>query len=68
MFGLNQGVFRVTVDNQTKRRMVSAPVMSRSDAPEVVVRGASSRKPLPLETFGAEVQNVLAASGARSGR
>jgi hypothetical protein len=68
VFGLNQGVFRVTVDNQTKRRMVSAPVMSRSDAPEVVVRGASSRKPLPLETFGAEVQNVLAAGGARSGR
>ena len=67
VFGLNQGVFRVTLDAQTKRRIVAAPVMSRGDVPEAVVRGAASRKPMPLETFGAEVQTVLAAAG-RSAR
>ena len=66
VFGLNQGVFRVTLDSQTKRRIVTAPVMARGDAPEAVARGAAARRPVPLETFGAEVQNVLAA--ARSAR
>ena len=60
VFGLNQGVFRVTLDSQTRRRMVAAPVMSRGDAREPVVRGMSARKPLPLETFGAQVETVLA--------
>lgn len=68
VFGLNQGVFRVTLDSQTKRRIVTAPVMSRSDAPEVLIRGAAARKPVPLETFGAEVQNVLAVAAQRAAR
>jgi hypothetical protein len=73
VFGLNQGVFRVTLDAQTKRRIVTAPVMARGDAPEAVVRGAASRRPVPLETFGADVQTVMAAarsarSAARSAR
>jgi hypothetical protein len=62
VFGLNQGVFRVTLDTETKRRIVIAPVMARGGAPEAVVRGAASRKPMPLETFGAEVYTVLAAT------
>jgi len=66
IFGLNQGLFRVTVDADS-RRMVTPPLLARSDAPEVVVRGAASRRMLPLETFGAQVLSVLGDS-ARSAR
>jgi hypothetical protein len=59
VFGLNQGVFRVSLDTDTQRRMVTPPLLARGDTPEVVVRGAASRRPLPLETFGAQVQTVL---------
>lgn len=59
VFGLNQGVFRVSIDGDTRRRMVTPPLLARSDTPEVVVRGAASRRSLPLETFGAQVQTVL---------
>ena len=59
VFGLNQGVFRVSLDTDTQRRMVTPPLLARGDTPEVVVRGAASRRSLPLETFGAQVQTVL---------
>ena len=59
MFGLNQGVFRVSLDTGTQRRMVTPPLLARGDTPEVVVRGAASRRSLPLETFGAQVLTVL---------
>jgi hypothetical protein len=59
VFGLNQGVFRVSRDAGTQRRMVTPPLLARGDTPEPVVRGARSRRPLPLEAFGAEVQTVL---------
>jgi len=39
--------------------MVTPPLLARGDTPEVVVRGAASRRSLPLETFGAEVLTVL---------
>jgi hypothetical protein len=68
VFGLNQGVFRVRLDERTKRRVVTPPpLMARGDASEIVVRGSASRTPVPLETFGAQVQAVLAdaARGAR---
>jgi hypothetical protein len=69
VFGLNQGVFRVRIDDQTKRRVVTPPVLAaRSSAPEVVVRGAVDRRPVPLETFGAQVQTVVAESAARVAR
>lgn len=59
VFGLNQGVFRVSLDTDTQRRMVTPPLLARGDTPELVVRGAASRRSLPLETFGAQVQTVL---------
>ena len=59
VFGLNQGVFRVSLDTDTQRRMVTPPLLARGDTPEMVVRGAASRRSLPLETFGAEVLTVL---------
>jgi hypothetical protein len=67
VFGLNQGVFRVRLDNATKRRLVLPPaVLARSEQPEPVVRGAAGRGPVALETFGAQVHAVLAeAAGDR---
>jgi hypothetical protein len=69
VFGLNQGVFRVRLDDRTKRRVVTPPaLMARGETPEIVVRGSPSRAPVPLETFGAQVQTVLAEAGARGAR
>ena len=63
IFGLNQGVFRVSTHGASRRRLVSPPLMSRGNGPETVVRGDPARRPVPLETFGAQVQAVLAESG-----
>lgn len=68
VFGLNQGVFRVRLDSQTRRRMVMPPLMSRGGTPELVVRGAADRRTLPLETFGAQVQSVLSEAAPRAAR
>jgi hypothetical protein len=69
VFGLSQGVFRVRTEGATRRRIVVAPaLMAQSGAPEVVVRGAGSRRSQPLERFGAQVQAVLAEAAARSAR
>jgi hypothetical protein len=67
VFGLNQGVFRVALDAATRRRMVTPPLLARGDQPERVVRGAASRRPLPLETFGAQVRTVLQDGAAARG-
>ena len=61
LFGLNQGLFRVRIDDRTKRRIVVPPALiARGNEPEAVVRGSTARRPLPLESFGAQVQTVLA--------
>ena len=60
IFGLNQGVFRVQRDARTRERIVMPPLLARSQTPETVVRGAASRRPMPLETFGAQVRSVMA--------
>jgi hypothetical protein len=67
VFGLNQGVFRVARDRGTQRRMVAPPLLARGETAEIVVRGATARRSLPLETFGAQVRAVLgdAARGVR---
>ena len=60
IFGLNQGVFRVQVEPRTNRRLVTQPiVMAKGAAPERVVRGASARRPLPLDQFAAQIRTVL---------
>lgn len=66
VFGLNQGVFRVQRDPRTQRRMVLPPLMARGEAPETVVRGAASRSPMPLESFGAQVSEVMAELAGRA--
>jgi hypothetical protein len=69
VFGLNQGVFRVRIDDRTKRRVVVSPaLMARSDSPEVVVRGSVERRAVPLETFGVQVKTVMAEAGPRAAR
>lgn len=66
VFGLNQGVFRVQRDARTQRRMVMPPLMARSEAPEAVVRGSAERAPMPLESFGARVSEVIAELAGRA--
>jgi hypothetical protein len=69
VFGLNQGVFRVRFDGQTRRRVVMPPaLMARGEAPEVIVRGAVERRAVPLETFGAQVQTVLSEAAPKGQR
>jgi hypothetical protein len=67
VFGLNQGVFRVRRDPSTGRRVViPSALMARGDAPETIRRGAATRQPIPLESFGAQVRTVMAqAPGGR---
>lgn len=60
IFGLNQGVFRVRVDERSGRRLVTQPIVTaKGNAPEPVVRGARERRPLALEQFAAQIQTML---------
>ena len=69
IFGLSQGLFRVRVDEATRRRIVVPPaLMAKGTTPEVVVRGSTARRSVPLETFGAQVQAVLSESTPGSGK
>jgi hypothetical protein len=65
--GLNQGAYRVVEDAQTRRRMVTSPVLMSRDGqePEAVVRGAAARRPMALEAFRDVVREVLAKGAAR---
>ena len=64
IFGMNQGVFRVRVEARGQRMVSTPPVLARSAVPERVVRGAVSRRPMPLEQFTAQVRAVMQ-GGAR---
>ena len=65
VFGMNQGVFRVNVEERTGRRLVMQPVVAAAgSAPQRVVRGAGDRRPLPLDQFAAQIRTVLQ-GGAR---
>jgi hypothetical protein len=65
VFGLNQGVFRVQVDQRTGRRTVMQPILTASGAaPQRVVRGARDRQPLPLDQFATQIRSALQ-GGAR---
>jgi hypothetical protein len=61
VFGFNQGVFRVRMDSTTGRRVVASPaLLASSDTPAVLQRGSAERRSLPIETFAAQVQSVMA--------
>jgi hypothetical protein len=69
VFGLSQGVFRVRVDDVTKRRIVVPPALiARGDSPEAVVRGSAARRSVTLEVFGAQVATVLKEPVVRGAR
>ena len=66
VFGLSQGVFRVRRDSRTGQRLVVPPaLMAHREAPQKVTRGATDRRPVPLDTFQAQVRATLATGGAR---
>lgn len=67
IIGLSQGAFRVVPDPRTGRRMVTTPIVmgKGGDAPERVVRGDDTRKPLPIEAFRDAVRQVLAQGAGR---
>ena len=65
VFGMNQGVFRVRVDARGRRIVSTPPVIARTEGPETIVRGAISRRPLPLEQFTSQVRAFLEQGGAR---
>lgn len=65
VFGMHQGVYRVNVDARTGARMVTMPVVGRSDEPQRVVRGAADRRPLALQQFTETVRSVLRNGGER---
>jgi hypothetical protein len=63
VFGLNQGVFRVRVDARSGRRLVTLPVLTaRTSSPSIVVRGDTTRRPLPLPQFAQHVKSLLQGS------
>ena len=64
VFGLSQGVYRVRVDARTGQRMVIPPVLTASsDAPQAIVRGDPSRRPLALDAFTASVRTAMTQTG-----
>jgi hypothetical protein len=71
VFGLNQGVFRVRLDDRTGERMVVPPPAMKADEaspdPQRLVRGAADRRPLAFDAFGARVREAMAAT-AKGGR
>ena len=66
IFGVNQGLFRVRVDQRTGRRLViRQTLMARGAAAERVARGDRERRPLTLDAFGAQVRAVMQQGGAQ---
>jgi hypothetical protein len=64
VFGLNQGVFRVSVDERGVRKVTSPALLASGTDPEVVRRGAATRQPMALDAFGSQIRTVLAAGRA----
>jgi hypothetical protein len=58
VFGLSQGVYRVTRD-AAAGALVAPPVTGRGTGAERVVRGDPVRRPMPVEAFAREVRAVL---------
>jgi hypothetical protein len=67
VFGLNQGVFRVNADGHGARQVTSPALTATGDAPETVRRGATARRPVPVDEFGSRIRSAMATgrAGAR---
>jgi len=59
LFGLSQGVYRISPDAAGRAVVMPPPVSARGAAGERVVRGDPVRKPLPIESFAHEVRTIL---------
>jgi hypothetical protein len=64
VFGLNQGVFRVRVDERGVRKVTSPLLLASGTDPETVRRGAVTRRPMALDAFGDQIRAVMAAGRA----
>jgi hypothetical protein len=64
VFGLNQGVFRIRVDERTGRRTVLPPALvATGETPAALKRGAPERRAVGLEAFAGQVRAALAQPG-----
>jgi hypothetical protein len=61
VFGLNQGVFRVRLDQRGVRQVTSPLLAPSGAAPVTVKRGDPSRRPMAVDAFGARIRTALAA-------
>ena len=59
LFGLSQGVYRVTRDAAARAIVMPPPVAARGPGAERVVRGDPVRRPMPVEAFAREVRTIL---------
>jgi len=59
LFGLSQGVYRVTRDAAARAIIMPAPVTARGPGAERVVRGDPVRRPMPVDAFVREVRAIL---------
>lgn len=60
LVGLTQGVFRVTTHPTSGALMVVAPpIETAQHTPGPIIRGDARRRPVTLDTFGAEVRAVM---------
>ncbi|MBI3047343.1 MAG: hypothetical protein HYY76_03440 [Acidobacteria bacterium] len=59
LFGLSQGVYRVSRGAGAQPVVTPPPLMARGGGAERVARGDPARRPLPLEAFTREVEAVL---------
>lgn len=58
LFGLSQGVYRVTHDPSAGPLVIPAPVLARGAGAERVVRGDPVRRPLPVDVFVRQVRTI----------
>ena len=66
VIGLNQGIFRVVRQEVSGQRFVVPPLLRpRGNESGRLVRGASSRRPVALDTFGSRLRELV--SGAEAG-
>jgi hypothetical protein len=57
--GLNQGVYRVRSDAAGARWVMPGQRLTRSEAPERVIRGSASGAPVPLAAFREQVRALV---------
>ncbi len=67
--GFNQGVYRVTIDEQSRTRVVALPMLAGEvAAPTAIIRGDPSRRAVSIEEFEASVRAIVQQGGERPPR